>query len=110
MSACASGGAFPASLGEPTPVIGRAQQAIADAVAAGADASASDVMQIARQHLAQAQTDEQNKKPELAAIQARLAVADAMYARAAANRVKAEQARTSEQQQLQALAQQQGNN
>jgi Arc/MetJ-type ribon-helix-helix transcriptional regulator len=91
-------------------MIGQAQQWIAEAVAAGADASAADVMQIARQHLAQAQTDAQNKKPELAAIQARLAVADAMYARAAANRVKAEQARTSEQQQLRALAQQQGNN
>jgi hypothetical protein len=72
-------------------------------VVAGADSSAADVMQVARQHLAVAQNEQDAKKTELAAIHARQAAADANYAKAAALRVKADQARASEAAQLQAL-------
>jgi len=102
-SACATGGALPPNIGESGSAIGVAQQAIAEAVVAGADTSASDVMQIARQHLATAQNEQDAKKLELAAVHAREAAADANYARAAALRVKADQARASEAAQLQAL-------
>ncbi len=93
LAACAStGGPLPYS-GEAGTTYIDAQRRIEDAKAAGADSLASDAMVSARAHLQLAQTAMTNKDDNRTALNARLAAADATYARAQAERVKAERVR-----------------
>ena len=103
VSACASGGAFPPAT-EPMPhVVGRAMAAITEAAAAGADSLAPEPIKAARQHLVQATAEEQAKHTDRAALLARETIADASYARAEAERVAADHARTAAATQLDKL-------
>ncbi len=93
---CASAGRFPADLGS-TPsdaqmAIGDAERQIAAAANAGGDSLAVEAMTAARAHLAQARESE-DKSERLAVLRARQATADAVYAKAVAERVLAERAR-----------------
>jgi hypothetical protein len=96
VAACASAGRFPADLGDTRSdaqaAIGEAERQIAAAANAGGDSLAVDAMTGARAHLAAARESE-GKSDRLAVLRARQAAADAVYARALAERVLAERAR-----------------
>ncbi|MDQ6830178.1 MAG: DUF4398 domain-containing protein [Gemmatimonadota bacterium] len=92
LAACAStGGPLPYS-GEASTTFLDAQRRIADAKAAGADTLASEAMVSAQAHFQLAQTAMTNKDDNRTALNARLAAADAAFARAQAERVKAQRA------------------
>lgn len=95
-AACASGGRFPADLGSTRSdaqiAIGDAERQIAAAANAGGDSLSVEVMTGARAHLAAAREAE-GKSDRLAVLRARQAAADAVYAKALAERVLAERAR-----------------
>jgi hypothetical protein len=95
-----SGHAFPSTPGDPRTTIGRATSAIDAAASAGADTLAADAMRAGRQHLADAQIEFRDKHNDRAGLRARQAAADALYAKAQAERVMAERARTTEQARL----------
>jgi hypothetical protein len=99
---CASaGGPFPKQTGDSRTEIATAERLIAQAQQAGADSLAPEPLVLARQQLASAQADQIANQPDRAAFKGRLAAADAMYARAAAERVRAERVRAAEQAALQ---------
>ena len=101
LTGCASSGHnFPQSPGDPRTLIGRATTAIDNASAAGADTLAAEVMRAARQHLADAQVELRDKHADRSGLRARQAMADALYAKAQAERVMAERARSAEEAQL----------
>ena len=95
--------AFPSTPGDPRTSIGRATSAIDAAASAGGDTLAADAMRAARQHLADAQIELRDKHSDRAGLRARQAVADALYAKAQAERVMAERARDIEQTQLEQI-------
>jgi hypothetical protein len=103
--ACATGGrTFPLS-SEPVPhALIRAATAIAEATTSGADSLAPDPLRIARQRLTAAANEVQAKRPDRAGLFAREAIADAMYAKAVADRVTAERARAAAAAQLDQLS------
>jgi hypothetical protein len=102
--ACAtSSHSFPSTPGDLRTVIGRATTAIDAAASAGADTLAAEAMRAARQHLADAQIELRDKHHERAGLRARQATADALYAKAQAERVMAERARDAEQTQLERI-------
>lgn len=103
VAACASGGGYPSTVGDAPSNIGRAKTVIDDATKAGADSLAPDALQSAKAHLGEADAAQKSGAKDKAAMAARLAVADATYARAVAQRIMAERARSSEQAQYQAL-------
>jgi hypothetical protein len=102
LGACASSGSFPTT-GDPNASLHTAERAVSDAQAAGADSLAADVMTEARQNLASAQEYMKNGKTDHAAIRARVATADATYARAAAQRASAERERAAAEAALNAV-------
>ena len=85
------------SVPDATPDISSAAQAIDSARAAGADSLAADPLQEAQANLAVARDAERQGARDRAAFRARLAQADAVYARALAERVRAERRRSQEQ-------------
>jgi hypothetical protein len=95
--------AFPSTPGDLRTTIGRATAAIDNAASAGADTLAADAMRAARQHLADAQIELRDKHSDRAGLRARQAVADALYAKAQAERVLAERARAAEETQLEQI-------
>jgi Domain of unknown function (DUF4398) len=103
-AACASAGGYPSTVGDAGSNISRAKAVIDDASKAGADSLAPDALQSAKAHLAEADAAQKSGAKDKAAMAARLAVADASYARAVAQRVMAERARASEQSQLKSLS------
>jgi hypothetical protein len=104
LGACATGSrAFPTHPSEAPPAIQRATVRIADAVAAGADSLAPEPLTSAKQHLAEAQSERQGKHPDRAPVSARLAEADAVYAKALAQCMSAERSLASEQAALAAM-------
>jgi hypothetical protein len=103
VAACASSGGYPSTVGDAPSNISRAKTVIDDASKAGADSLAPDALQSAKAHLAEADAAQKSGAKDKAAMAARLAVADATYARAVAQRITAERARSSEQAQLQAV-------
>jgi hypothetical protein len=102
-AACASSGGYPATVGDAPSNIGRAKSVIDDAVKAGADSLAPDALQSAKAHLTEADAAQKSGQKDKAAMAARLAAADAAYARAVAQRITAERTQASEQAQLKAL-------
>jgi hypothetical protein len=95
LAGCASAGAnsiFPEA-GEPNAAIANAERQIQTAVAAGADSLASEPLATARQNTAQAKTLLADGKGDRAALTARQAVADAVFAREEARRITADRAR-----------------
>lgn len=100
---CASSGGYPATVGDAPSNIGRAKSVIDDAVKAGADSLAPDALQSAKAHLGEADAAQKSGQKDKAAMAARLAAADASYARAVAQRITAERARATEQTKLSAL-------
>jgi hypothetical protein len=105
VSACASGGgSFPATVGDPRSNMSRAKDLIEAASVAGADSLSPDAIKSARLHLAEADSLTKSKKPDRAALAARLAAADAAFAQADAQRAVAEKARKAEQDQVDHLA------
>jgi hypothetical protein len=103
-AACASAGGYPSTVGDAGTNISRAKTVIDDASKAGADSLAPDALQSAKAHLAEADAAQKSGAKDKAAMAARLAVADASYARAVAQRVMAERARATEENQLQSLS------
>lgn len=85
------------SVPDAMPDISVAAQAIDSARAAGADSLAAEPLQGAQGHLAVARDAERQGARGRAAFRARLAQADAIYARALAERVRAERRRSQEQ-------------
>jgi hypothetical protein len=99
---CASAGSrFPKQTGDPQTEIGNAERLITQAQQAGADSLAPEALTMARQQLAAAQADRSANRTDAATFKGRLAAADATYARALAERVKAERARDAAQAALQ---------
>jgi hypothetical protein len=82
---------------EATADISVAAQAVDSARVAGADSLAAEVLQSAQANLVIARDSERQGKRDRAAFKARLAQADAIYARALAERVAAERRRSQEQ-------------
>jgi hypothetical protein len=80
-----------------TPDISMAAAAIDSARAVGADSLASEPLQSAQSNLVIARDSERQGKRDRAAFKARLAQADATYARALAERTAAERRRDQEQ-------------
>jgi hypothetical protein len=104
LCACASAGGYPKTLPmEADNAIAQATQLIADAQTAGADSLANDMLVNARMHLDMAQKEHLSRKPDLAALHARQAIADARLARTTAQRVKAERSQAAAQAALQSL-------
>lgn len=105
-AACASGGRFPADLGSSRSdaeiAIGDAERQIAAAANAGGDSLSVEIMTSARAHLAAAREAE-GKSDRLAVLRARQAAADAVYAKALAERVLAERARAQARASVEAL-------
>jgi hypothetical protein len=85
------------SVPDATADIGGAAQAVDSARAAGADSLAAEPLQSAQANLAVARDSERQGQRARAAFKARIAQADATYARALAERVAAERRRTQEQ-------------
>jgi hypothetical protein len=102
-AACASAGGYPSAVGDAGSNISRAKTLIDDATKAGADTLAPDALQSAKAHLTEADAAQKSGAKDKAAMAARLAAADATYARAVAQRVVAERTRAAEQAQLQSL-------
>jgi hypothetical protein len=105
VSGCASaggGGIFPEA-GDAGAAISNADRLIGQAQQAGADSLAAEAMTSARQHLAEARAQQQNRDDERAAMHARMAAADASYARAAVNRALADRRKAAAQTALNAL-------
>jgi len=100
--ASAGGGIFPEA-GDAGAAISNADRLITDAQQAGADSLVAEAMTSARQHLAEARTQQQNRDDDRAAMHARMAAADATYARAAVNRALADRRRAAAQTALNAL-------
>ena len=104
LCACASAGGFPKTLPmEADNAIAQATQLIADAQTAGADSLANDMLVNARMHLDMAQKENLSRKPDLAALHGREAIADARLAKTTAQRAKAERNQAAAQAALQAL-------
>jgi hypothetical protein len=103
-SGCASagGGIFPEA-GDAGAAITNADRLIGEAQQVGADSLASEAIASARQHLAEARAQQQNRDEERAAMHARMAAADATYARAAANRAVADRRKAAAQTALNSL-------
>lgn len=94
LAGCASAGAnsiFPEA-GNPNAAIANAERQIQAAVEAGADSLAAEPLATARQNTAQAKTLLADNKGDRAALTARQAAADAVYAREEARRMMAERA------------------
>ncbi|HWZ60458.1 MAG TPA: hypothetical protein VNW46_15870 [Gemmatimonadaceae bacterium] len=102
-ASCASSGGYPSAVGDAPSNISRAKTLIDDATKAGADTLAPDALQSAKAHLAESDAAQKSGAKDKAAMAARLAAADATYARAVAQRVTAERMRSAEQAQLQSL-------
>ena len=96
VAGCATAVQYP-SAPDATPEIAAAAAAIDSARAAGADSLASEPLQSAQSNLAVARDSERQGQRNRAAFKARIAQADAVYARAAAERAAAERRRTEEQ-------------
>lgn len=95
LAGCASAGAgsiFPEA-GDPNAAIANAERQIADAVAAGADSLAPQPLAAARQNMEEAKTLLNDRKNEQAALEARAAAADAIFAREESRRLAAERQR-----------------
>jgi uncharacterized protein DUF4398 len=111
LAACASGGgSFPATVGDSRSNISRAKDLIDAASQAGADSLSPEALRSAKAHLVEADSLAKNKKPDRAALAARLAAADAAFAQADAQRALAERARKTEQAQIDHLAASAGSN
>jgi hypothetical protein len=80
--------------------INRASALISDAAAAGADSLAPELMKSARLHYEDAQTERHGNHRDRAPMTAKLAAADAIYAKALAQCMLAERALVAEQAQL----------
>jgi len=102
-AACASGGGYPATVGDASANMTRAAALIDDATKAGADSLAPDALKSARADLAEADAAQKSGSKDHAAMAAHKAAADAIYARAVAARVLAERARAAEQAALQSV-------
>jgi hypothetical protein len=104
VSGCASagGGIFPEA-GDAGAAISNADRLIGEAQQAGADSLAAEAMTSARQHLAEARAQQQNRDDERAAMHARMAAGDATYARALVNRTVADRRKAAAQTALNAL-------
>jgi hypothetical protein len=85
--------------------IASAEQALAEASDVGADSLASAEMASARRYLESARADVQSRNDGRAAVRARQAAADAIYARAVARRTLAERQRAQAEASLKALPQ-----
>jgi hypothetical protein len=96
LAGCASAGAnsiFPEA-GDPNAAIANAERQIAEAVTAGADSLAAQPLADARQNVADAKALLNNRQQEQAALEARAAAADAIFAREEAKRLTAERSRS----------------
>ena len=93
---CAAAVQYPA-VPDATPEISAAAAAVDSARSAGADSLAAEPLQSAQANLAVARDAERQGNRHRAAFVARLAVADATYARAAAEQAAAERRRAQEQ-------------
>ena len=102
LAGCASSGTFP-SLGNPGGSIAAAQDQVFEARRAGADSLASVLVDSAQHSVELAQRYQRNGEPERAALSAKLAAADATYAKAQADRVRAEREQQRASGALQAL-------
>lgn len=100
--ASAGGGIFPEA-GEPVAALARAEALIQDAERAGADSLASEAMASARRNVTESQVAQRGRDANRAALFAREAQADATYAKAAAERAKADRARNDADAALKAL-------
>ena len=100
--ASAGGGIFPEA-GEPVAALSRAEALIQDAERAGADSLAAEAMAAARRNVTEAQVAQRGRDGNRAALFAREAQADAIYAKAAAERARADRARTDADAALKAL-------
>jgi hypothetical protein len=110
LTACASGGgSFPLTVGDAPSNITRAKDLVTAASQAGADSLSREALASARGHLAEADSLAKAKKPDRAALAARLAAADAAFAQADAQRALAEKARDAEQAKLAKVATSGGN-
>lgn len=95
LAGCASAGAnsiFPEA-GDPNAAIANAERQIESAVAAGADSLAAEPLATARQNTATAKTLLNERKQDQAALTARQAAADAIFAREEARRITADRER-----------------
>jgi hypothetical protein len=90
VAGCASGGGIYPEAGDPNAAIANAQRLIGEAEQAGADSLAADPLGTARQNLAAAQSFLQNRQNERAAMKAQEAAADAAYARELVMRIRAD--------------------
>ncbi|MEJ7812256.1 MAG: hypothetical protein WKG32_17725 [Gemmatimonadaceae bacterium] len=88
--ASAGGGSIFPEAGDPNAALTNAERQIAEAQAAGADSLVADVMASARQNLANAKAQAQGTTRGRAALAARQAAADAIYAREQVKRIMAE--------------------
>ncbi|MDQ3698754.1 MAG: hypothetical protein M3373_12155 [Gemmatimonadota bacterium] len=104
LAGCASGGGgrVPES-GDPAPLIMSAERQIELAQQAGAEALSAETLGAARQSIANAKAQLQIGERGRAALHARQALADAIYAQELAKRAAAERARTEAQAAVQAL-------
>lgn len=100
---CASGGGVVPFNGVYEDAIATAQDRLAAAQAAGADSLAIEAMQAARQNIAAAQVEKRNNNSNRATLKARLAQADATYARIQSERVMSERAQAQSRAALAAL-------
>jgi hypothetical protein len=97
LTACASGGgSFPPTVGDAPSNITRAKDLIAAAAQSGADSLSREALASARAHLTEADSLAKAKKPDRAALAARLAAADAAFAQADTQRALAEHAKAAE--------------
>ena len=102
VGACAMTPAYPSTIA-PGVELDRAAKALLDAQAAGADSLAGDALAKARQTLGQAQERQRAKENDRAAILARMAAGEAEYAKAVAERERAQRARIDAQKALDTL-------
>ncbi|HUF27645.1 MAG TPA: DUF4398 domain-containing protein [Gemmatimonadaceae bacterium] len=92
--ACATAPRYPDVAGSAAPEIATAEQAIANAVSAGADSLAPEPLSAARENLERARVEQQANRESRAIIAARLARADAEHATLTARIRAAERARS----------------
>ena len=107
IAGCASGGGehtFPTHPSDAPAAINRASSLISDAAAAGADSLAPEQMKSARQLLGDAQTERHGPQRDRAPMTAKLAGAQAVYAKALAQCVLAERTLAAEEAALAAVA------
>ncbi len=103
LAGCATAGTFPTSTGDPAAAASAASRQITLAMDAGADSLAPDALSAAQRQLATAQQEAQAGHNSRAAITAQQSAASAIFAKAEADRVRAEKDKTQALAAMQAL-------